>query len=182
MVGNSNPGGDGVVLANLPPNAYWSRQPLRAIDWRRYLRLAHALRYSCRPPCEPLLRVRGQFRSTSSGVRTPKNRAGVGENGGTGWGTCRAAGAEMGAEPRSGIFLSLPADLTKACTCTAENVSTDEDKWRIMPPKGLPEAAMRTGHGFQRLNAYATGILISGVTFCTTDLLQEAGQNFGLWD
>ena len=129
MVGNpSHPQGE-IMLANLPPNAYWSRQPLRGTVWRRYLRLAHALRPSCWPPCEPLPRVRGQFRSISSGVRTPKNRAGVGENGGTGWGTCRAAGAEMGAAPRPGIFLILPANLTKACTCTAEKVSTDEDKW-----------------------------------------------------
>ena len=126
--------------------------------------------------------MRGQFRSTSSGVRTPKNRAGVGETGGTGWGTCRAAAAELGAAPRSGIFLFLPADLTEACTCTVEKVSTDENKWRIMPPEGLPEASVAIRKGFQRLNAYGTGILISGVIFCTTDLLQEAGQNFGPWD
>ena len=50
-----------------------------------------------------------------------------------------------------------------------------------MPPKGLPEAVIGIGMGFQRLNAYGTGIPISGVTFCITDLLQKVGQNFGPW-
>ena len=182
MVGNpSHPQGE-IMLANLPPNAYWSRQPLRGTVWRRYLRLAHALRPSCRPPCEPLLRVRGRFHSCQWLGLDPKNRAGVGETGGTGWGTCWAVAAELGAAPRSGIFLFLPADQTEACTCTAEKVSTDESKWQIMPPEGLPEASMWIRQGFQRLNAYGTGILISGVIFCTTDLLQEAGYNFGPWD